>query len=417
MHFVDAVNSRFTRYYLVGGEHIFFRSHAWWSATLKEWRKDRLPLREDYEPARDRSYSCVALPRPTYPTASGPKLRALYSRLCRARTLEEAQSALAPLVRRSLPATCKDPRAWWALCRAPRKVLILGAGPVGLFTALYLQLHIPDVAVLLADRRVQKEGVRRPYDRQTMFGIDVEQVSAVFPQFGRWAKGRHFDFIFFLENLLFVAAFARGVPVCFTSSDLVAELDPSLVFDCTGGRRGSVQPPPSVPRSTFTKGDLAVRYHRGYYRLFRKGRLQRTLVYAFQLFDRDMNLLKVGNLFAFPTVDKRRIERFRGCYFTAGDFTKFSRGFRDAAVRSLFRNITSWVKGVAFVRLTPFHATSYHAPCAAFRAGETTYVALGNTLGSSEFGIHFGLKHAMLFSREVCHLIPREGRPPWRRGS
>jgi hypothetical protein len=36
------------------------------------------------------------------------------------------------------------------------------------------------------------------------------------------------------------------------------------------------------------------------------------------------------------------------------------------------------------------------------------YVGLGDTLGGSEYGIYFGLKHEMKFSRFICDLLSIE---------
>ena len=60
-------------------------------------------------------------------------------------------------------------------------VIIAGAGPVGLFSALYLTKYYENefnqnVNILLVDNRVEQEGIRLPYTRTTQFVFDISLI-------------------------------------------------------------------------------------------------------------------------------------------------------------------------------------------------------------------------------------------------
>ena len=63
-------------------------------------------------------------------------------------------------------------------------------------------------------------------------------------------------------------------------------------------------------------------------------------------------------------------------------------------------------KNIKYVKITYFDSNSHHAAvCAKKINNDLTYIGLGDTLGSSEYGIYFGMKTNMEFSRQICHLI------------
>jgi hypothetical protein len=121
----------------------------------------------------------------------------------------------------------------------PINIMIMGAGPLGLYTALYLNeyynkniIHGRDnkktilnqyVNILIIDNRIYKEGIKKPYTRSTQFGFDIEQIQPFIKQIFCWKnfdnnyKGtRRFDFINILENLLYVAAYNENISMYFT---------------------------------------------------------------------------------------------------------------------------------------------------------------------------------------------------------
>ena len=50
-----------------------------------------------------------------------------------------------------------------------KKVLIIGAGPVGLYLACYLKLKFKNLNVIIYDNRISKENFRKPFTRHRIF--------------------------------------------------------------------------------------------------------------------------------------------------------------------------------------------------------------------------------------------------------
>ena len=153
----------------------------------------------------------------------------------------------------NLPSTVKNLDPHFSNLKQSKKIkfLVVGAGPIGLYASLYLNyLYGDNVEILLIDNRIAREGVKLPYSRTTQFGYDISQMRVVFDSINCWknlnmsggcnrANGcyRAFDFIYILENLLFLQAFDKNIPMYFTSrkhTEMTKYFD--VIFDCTGGR-------------------------------------------------------------------------------------------------------------------------------------------------------------------------------------
>lgn len=62
---------------------------------------------------------------------------------------------------------------------------------------------------------------------------------------------------------------------------------------------------------------------------------------------------------------------------------------------------------IKYIKITTFNTNSHHVNRVAQMIDKKlTYIGLGNTLGWSEYGIFFGLKHSILFSKYICNLLP-----------
>ena len=130
-------------------------------------------------------------------------------------------------------------------------ILILGAGPTGLYIANYInniKLMSPEINLLVIDNRTvkTKKGSRLPYTRNRIFGLNFDLFGSFFPKFpcikdliklgGIQIK--------YLENLLIVLAYGYGIPMYFTDTIINEELLKKfvennridIVFDCTGNR-------------------------------------------------------------------------------------------------------------------------------------------------------------------------------------
>jgi hypothetical protein len=130
-------------------------------------------------------------------------------------------------------------------------ILIMGAGPTGLYIANYLRLAgpmFPFFNLAIIDDRIPggKRGLRLPYTRNRIFGLDFSLFSSFFPIFPciRGLVSRGGIEIKYLENFLLVLAYSLNIPIYFTDEisnemalkKFILKNKIDIVFDCTGGR-------------------------------------------------------------------------------------------------------------------------------------------------------------------------------------
>jgi hypothetical protein len=437
--------------------HLFFRSFQWWQEAKCSFSRNPNITQElirtvdpDENTYSHRSDNFIPQPIPYHPyhpqnTITPEKLHELYDIVSNATDFSVVREKLESLYDFNLPSTISDPEAHFTL--APTiKVLIAGAGPVGLFTALYLNDYYnrsvlfkgKKVEILVIDSRIHADGVRLPYSRLTQFGFDIGEIQRFVKNIYCWQdtsrskSDRHFDFINVLENLLYITAFHRNIPMYFTQryknweaiKAFMGRHNIGYVFDCTGGRlvghSGTIQfSTIDETKSSFIhkEGDTtyAVKLvpNEGIYRFHINDIPYSYKVMVLQLFDKDMRQFPVGNFFGHPKKrkDAELIARLNNKCFRTQDYVTASRGFSSRRLRFLLpyimKNVLADKVDVMYVRVTTFDVCSYHASFAArsFEDGKRVYVAMGNTLGSSEYGIQYGMKVGLLFSKHVCHLL------------
>lgn len=410
--------------------HLFFESFAWWQTALKSWKNRRIPPDvQELEGVKgeEEAVDCRYVPQATM---TPDRLDQLYSLLQETDSFDSIRSALMEMYDFNLPSTVSDPERHFE--DDTINILVVGAGPVGLFTSLYLMECLEQIStrrkyrLLLIDNRVDCEGVRRPYTRLTQFGFDVRELIPFIPRITYWKRrdksNRHFDFISVLENILFLVAFHRKVPMYFTRlletmdavRDFARRKKIRFILDCSGGRLRKDIPSITWDRFSMTSGNKRVAYNEkaGVYQLEVDGRVYSHTTLVLRLLDKRMRELPTGNLFGHPSrkADIQFIKQNSGKCFTTATYINLSRNFSGKSLRCLFPTILYYtglkLEQVAYVQVYSFDTTAHHAPSAAEMIDPLTmYVALGNTLGTSEYGIHFGLRTAINFSKHISHLI------------
>ena len=107
--------------------------------------------------------------------------------------------------------------------------------------------------------------------------------------------------------------------------------------------------------------------------------------------------------------DEKIVKKFKNVLLLKEDYKLVTTNFRNDGLRNLFNFIlTTGIKNtdVEYIRLTSFNTIARHAPFAAKKIStNSTYIGLGDTLGSTEYGIKFGLKTNILFSKHICNLL------------
>lgn len=123
-------------------------------------------------------------------------------------------------------------------------VLVVGAGPVGLLTALILRNHLdPSVCVRIMERRCDEAGNKRPYNRDWLTHIEFAPLAALLPADVMQIVKNLCDArcglpINLIETLLLLAVRRSGVECDFRSADSLSAEDMKnviAVFDASGG--------------------------------------------------------------------------------------------------------------------------------------------------------------------------------------
>jgi len=132
-------------------------------------------------------------------------------------------------------------------------ICIIGAGPIGLFLACYLDYYYnkgtlnqyPKVNIIIFDNRINKSKLRKPYSRHRPFSTSSPLLSLILPKIYTLNSDKnllHIN-IYILEYLLLSQVLLKyNIPIIFEDYDWtdyknifeIADID--VVFDCTGGR-------------------------------------------------------------------------------------------------------------------------------------------------------------------------------------
>ena len=134
-------------------------------------------------------------------------------------------------------------------------IAIVGAGPIGLFLALYLNFFYnksslgnePLVRTIIFDNRIEEykgKVYRKPFTRERPFATDSSYFSTIFDKIFCLEEQR--DYLYFninvLEYMLFSKVHVDKIPIHFWSADTkkvndtMKDLNIEVLFDCTGGR-------------------------------------------------------------------------------------------------------------------------------------------------------------------------------------
>ena len=132
-------------------------------------------------------------------------------------------------------------------------ILIIGAGPIGLYLAIYLNIYYntsngfnykPKVNVVVYDNRIYKPGFRQPYNRHRVFSTSSKFLSVALTKIYSMYKSEFVTInIYVLEYLLYVKAlYDYNIPIIYEDYDwndykkIIDQGNFKVVFDCTGGR-------------------------------------------------------------------------------------------------------------------------------------------------------------------------------------
>jgi len=321
-------------------------------------------------------------------------------------------------------------------------VLIMGAGPLGLYTALYLNEYYNikqeaingiKVNILIIDNRIKEEGIRLPYTRITEFGFDITEMQPFIKQIFCW-KNQHvdevrkFDFINVLENLLYLAAFNKNISMYYTKKledfkdvkKFIDKHDINYLFDCSGGRlKNNLNEDLDWNKYSFKKDnyEILLNKNKTHYEFYKDGKLDEHKNVVIYLLDKNKKPIPIGNnLLSYIDNDDdiELINEFNNKCMTIKDYFIFSRKLKSKflrnmiydAIRSKISPVNVKISEIKYVKISKYDQIIKHKKfCATKINDKCVYIGLGDTLGSSDLGILFGMKHSILLSKHICNLL------------
>ena len=320
-------------------------------------------------------------------------------------------------------------------------VLILGGGPLGLFTALYLYEHYNNkqdvingvkINILIIDNRIKEEGIKLPYTRLTQFGFDITQIQPFIKQifcWNKWNEGtRKFDFINVLENLLYLAAFNKNISMYYTKkledfeevNKFINKHEVNYLFDCTGGRfKNNLKQDLDWSKYNLKKDnyEIILSKNRPYYEFYEDGKIGITPNLVVHLLDKNKREFPIGNFligWIEEEDDAKLVEKYENKCMSIDDYFTLSSHFKSKylrniiydALRSKISKVTVNIKDVKYVRITKYDDLARHKTfCATKINDKCVYIGLGDTLGGTDLGIWFGMKHSIILSKHICNLL------------
>ena len=146
-----------------------------------------------------------------------------------------------------------------------------------------------------------------------------------------------------------------------------------------------------------------------YYEHYENGELITKPTLKLQLFDKENKEILVGNVFGYPTdqEDIDLIEKYKNMCFSLDDYITISLKFKKEQLRYLLPKILENVIKPTYIKINLFYSIARHSPFAAAKLNKKcSLIRLGDSLGGTEYGIIFGMKHSIEFSKYICNLMP-----------
>jgi len=432
------INNKFQEY-LKGKNpknHLYFESFEWWKGILKGLNtkyKIKNQLKEDISTSIviKKINQTTFIPKKI---ASDKLLEKIYSVIKNKNThyFYEITHELNKLENYNLPSTIKNIDK--INLKDSTNILIIGGGPIGLFTSIYLnKVYKNAVNILLIDNRIKEEGIRLPYSRVSHLSIDLEELKLFFSNIvclefyhNISNNPHHFTCINILENLLYIYIYHHKIPIYFTKKldsfqevkKYAIEKNFNYIFDCTGGRLNpnfTINKEIKWNQYKFKKNNYEVKYvGNNLYKFFINNKEYKHTTVVLHLYDKNKKEYIIGNLFADINnkSDENLIEKYKNILMRKEDYINLASHIQDFNLRNLFYYILQERKALGitlhpkYIKITSFITCSNHVKqVAKILNKKMIYIGLGDTLGNSEYGIFFGLNTGIQFSKFICNLI------------
>jgi hypothetical protein len=320
-------------------------------------------------------------------------------------------------------------------------ILVLGAGPIGLFLACYLHIYYntsyglnnqPKVNVVIYDNRIERPGFRKPYNRTRPFGTSSNLLSIVLPKLYSMTKKDYIEInINILEYLLFVKAhYKLKIPIIYEDYDwndykkIIKKGDFKVVFDCTGGRLKTdlfknvntkwLEKVKQIDKSInkqlkiIPKENIVHLIDYPNDKKFKKNHFYGSL----NVYDKKLNFITKFDIDIMNSSDLKFISSIKKKYVNLDQLKNVLHNIKDENSRNFFYNLyifndTKYKNYIFSFDIWAIYIRHIIQPCEVFKINnkQILYVASGDTVFHSHFVIGAGLNRTINFSVKCANFI------------
>tara|TARA_A100001015_G_scaffold296674_1_gene377251 strand:- start:2758 stop:4107 length:1350 start_codon:yes stop_codon:yes gene_type:complete len=320
-------------------------------------------------------------------------------------------------------------------------IAIIGAGPVGLFLAIYLNIYYnkgslnnyPKVNIVIFDNRIEKSKFRKPYSRYRPFSTSSNFLPIVLPKLYCYQKNQESLYlnIFLLEYMLFTKArLEHNIPFIFENykwddyKNIIEKGDIDVMFDCTGGRLN-----PNIFNNINTKWlnkinkvnkKLKKQLH-----IDKKNNLVKIEDYpkdktfkknhyygSLMVYDKDLNFGNKYDIDINDISDLKLLLKIKKKYYSITNVLNIVSNFKDYTCRNFLNTILQKNKMNYENNLFSFDVWEIYIrhciqPCEIFSINKKNilYIGAGDTIFHSHFITGAGLNRTLNFSIKCANIL------------
>lgn len=320
-------------------------------------------------------------------------------------------------------------------------ICIIGAGPTGLFLAIYLHKyynegslnHSPKVNILIFDNRIDKSKFRKPYSRHRPFSTSSNYLSFVLPKLYCYQKNKDYLFlnIYVLEYMLFSKVkLDYNIPFIFEDYDwneyknIFDQANIDVVFDCTGSKLKT-----DIFKNINTswlnkinkvnkkiKKQLAVNKDQNLVHLIdypKDKKFKKNHFYgSMMVYDNKMNFINKFDIDINDSSDLKLLSKLKKKYYNYENTMNILSNFKDKTERNFLYNILLKYKEVFKNHLFIFDIWAIYIrhciqPCEIFKVSnkKILYIGAGDTIFHSHFITGAGLNRTLTFGIKCANLL------------
>jgi hypothetical protein len=297
-----------------------------------------------------------------------------------------------------------------------KNILIVGGGPAGMFTALYLnKLYGYDkkISIQLIDTRIKEENIRLPFSRNRYFYVSTNYVFSLIYGFGCFSEDKEgiVMTIKHFELLLYCVCVQKGINMLFTQkyktmenlNKILPKYD--ILIDCTGNRL-DYQITKGIPKfDTIIHNDMIISQNGNEVEVNWKKISPIIHFLHVELLNKNYDSIPIkleeNNFFSLEKKeDIELLKKMKGCY-AKKDAIKIISAIKDKKTRE---RINHMLRG-NYVKLEYFELKQRHKILITDYIGKTLYIAAGDTAFYSHFYTGAGLSRMFGLIAHICHLL------------